>query len=156
MKTGASSLRRIYLGPEEFDDPPSPFRSGEAGLVWLGADGTLKTDTRVRLSANATHALVGHGVMDALNDLPLEGRLGEGRDVIVPQQALEAASALLYEADRRTYGGTWEFVVARSRGAEALEHRVRVDNRDYQRNLLRLTDLLALASRRGHAARLRL
>ena len=149
-------MRRIYLEPEDFDDPPFPFRNGEAGLVWLGVDGNLETDTRVQISANATHALLGHGVLDALNDLPLEGRLGEGRDVMVPQQALEMASSLLYEADRHTYGGTWEFVVARSNGDEALEHRVRVDNRDYQRNLLRLTDLLALASRRGDAARLRL
>jgi len=148
-------LRRVYLAAEEFDDPPPPFRRGEAGLVWLGADGSLKTDTRVRLSANATHALEGHGVLDALNELPLEGRLGEGRDVVIPQQALEATSELLYEADRRTYGGSWEFVVAPSKGEEAVEFRVRVDNRDYQKNLLRLTDLLALASRRGHAVRLR-
>jgi len=149
-------LRRVYLAAEEFDDPPPPFRRGEAGLVWLDSDGSLKTDTRVRLSANATHALEGHGVLDALNGLPLEGRLGEGRDVIVPQQALEATSALLYEADRRTYGGSWEFLVAHSKGDAGVEYRVRVDNRDYQKNLLRLTDLLALASRRGHAARLRL
>ena len=148
-------MRRVYLAAEEFDDPPPPFRRGEAGLVWLGADGSMKIDTRVRLSANATHALEGHGVLDALNELPLEGRLGEGRDVIVPQQVLEATSALLYEADRRTYGDNWELVVARLGGEEAVEYRVRVDNRDYQRNLLRLTDLLALASRRGHAVRLR-
>ena len=153
-------MRRVYLKPEEFEDPPVPFRRGEAGLVWLGADGVFQTDTRVRLSANATHALEGHGVLDALNELPLEGRLGEGRDVVVPQRALEGASELLYAADRKTYGGSWEFVLPRVDAAELdecgpVEYRVRVDNRDYQRNLLRLTDLLALASRRGHAVRLR-
>lgn len=154
-------MRRVYLQPAEFEDPPAPFRRGEAGLVWLGADETLHTDTRVRLSANATHALEGHGVLDALNELPLEGLLGEGRDVIVPQRALTGVSELLYEADRKTYGGSWEFVLT-GVGCEGLdesesvEYRIRVDNRDYQRNLLRLTDLLALASRRGHAARLRL
>ena len=146
----------VYLQAAEIDDPPPPFRTGEAGLVWVGGAGTLETDARVPLSANAVAALFGHGVIDELNRLALEGRLGSGRDAILPQGILEKAAAILYEADRKTYGGTWEFVVDRAGDPEPVEYRVRVDNREYQRSLLRLTDLLTLASRNGHAVRMRL
>jgi hypothetical protein len=135
--------------------PPDPFRTSEAGLVWLDPRGELDTDTRVQLGANSTHALMGHGVVDALNRIPLEGRLGIGRDVMVPQARLGAVASVLYEADRRTYGRTWEFVVPAASETADVEYRVRVDNRSYQRDLLRLVDLVTLASRRGHAVRLR-
>ena len=59
----------VYLLPEQAQAPPRPFRTGEAGCVWLCADGALERDTRVRLSANSTHALLGHGVVDSLNEL---------------------------------------------------------------------------------------
>ena len=120
--------------------------------MWLDGEGRPATDTRVRVSANSTHALEGHGVLAELAKLPLEGTLGDGRDVVVPQGALAAAAQVFYDADRNTYGGTWEFVVET---AGSIEFRVKVDNREYQRSLLRLTDLLNLASRQGHAVRLR-
>lgn len=144
----------IYLQPDQFDAPPAPFRTGAAGHVWLNAAGEFETDRRVRISANSTHALLGHGVVEAFNRLSLMGELGTGIDVVVPQAALGDAARLLYEADRKTYGGVWEFEVgfdAAGRGC-----RVRIDNREYQRGLLLLTDLLNSASRVGHAVWLRI
>ena len=151
----STPLQQVYLQPEQFESPPPPFRTAEAGLVWLDEEGLPATDTRVRLSANATHALEGHGVLEALARLPLQGSLGGGRDVLVPQATLRDAAQVFYDADRNTYGGTWDFLVFPREGDPPIEYRVRVDNREYQRSLLRLTDLLNLASRLGHAVRIR-
>jgi len=144
----------VYLKPAEFADPPPPFRVGVAGHVWLAEDGDFERDTRVRVSANTAHALIGHGVIDDLNRLPLMGVLGSGRDTVIPQEALGAAADLLYRADRNTYGAEWEFEVGMD--AAGRRCRVRIDNREYQRGLLRLTDLLNAASRVGFAAWMRL
>lgn len=72
-------MRTVYLDSKEEAPPPPPYRTGKAGHVFVAEDGTLETDLRVELSANSTHALLGHGVVDELNRLPLDGRLGEGR-----------------------------------------------------------------------------
>ncbi len=147
-------MRVIYLEREQFESPPPPFRTGAGGRVWMSEKGELETDERVRLSANTVHALLGHGVVDALNRLPLEmGKLGEGREVLFPQATLDEAADILTEADRKTYGATWEFVVARD--AEA-EYRVRIENREYQRALARLRDLIVAAGRHGQAVWLRI
>ncbi len=141
----------VYLQPQDFVAPPPPFRVGEAGLVRLNAQGALHSDTQLRLSANSTHALLGHGVVDALQALGIEGRLGIDGDALVPQRLLERARALFYEADRKTYGGSFEF----SAGFLGdVEYRVRVNNREYQRTLSRLQFLLSTASMEGHAVRL--
>jgi hypothetical protein len=152
---GAEQAKQVYLSQGDFDAPPPPFRTAQAGLVWLEENGLFETDTRVRLSANTTHALEGHGVLRALAELPLQGMLGGGQDVIVPQGTLRDAAQVLYEADRNTYGRIWDFLIYTEPGAVPIEYRVRVDNREYQRSLLRLTDLLNMASRVGHAVRLR-
>lgn len=141
----------LLESPEPGDHPL--LRTGEAGRVWIGG-GEFVTNTRVSLTPNSTHALLGHGVVDALNELPLElGRLGEGKDVLIPQAVLEDASRIFYEADRRTYGGVWEFPIAQEKGREL---RLRIDNREYQRTLARLQDLVRAASREGHAVRIRI
>ena len=62
----------VYLLADHFEAPPEPFRTGQAGCAWLREDGALEQDVRVHLSANSTHALLGHGVVDALNELPIE------------------------------------------------------------------------------------
>ena len=148
------AVRLIYLEPEHFDAPPPPFRTGAAGRVWMSEQGELLTDERVRISANTLHALEGHGVLGELNKLPLEmGKLGDGREVMLPQAALDEAADILTEADRKTYGATWEFVIARDAAAE---FRVRIDNREYQRALARLRDLIVAAGRQGHAVWLRI
>jgi hypothetical protein len=149
-----AALRVIYLEPEQFDAPPAPFRTGAGGRVWLSERGELEIDERVRLSANTVHALEGHGVLAELNRLPLElGKLGDGRDVLVPQAALDDVADVLTEADRKTYGASFEFVVAR----DALgEYRIRIENREYQRALARLRDLVVAAGRQGYAVWLRI
>jgi hypothetical protein len=147
------AVRVTYLDPEQFDAPPPPFRTGAGGRVWLSERGELETDERVRLSANTVHALEGHGVLALLNRLPLElGRLGEGRQVLVPHAALDDAADILTEADRKTYGGSFEFVVAAAGG---IEYRARIDNREYQRALARLRDLIVASGRQGFAVWLR-
>ena len=144
----------ICLRGEEDDAPSPPFRTGAGGHVWLTDDGTFERDTRVRISANTTHAMRGHGVVDALNRLPLMGELGNGLDTVIPQAELRAAAVILYEADRNTYGGEWEFEVGLDTSGTL--YRVRIDNREYQSGLLRLTDLLNAASRIGYAVWLRI
>ena len=52
----SSTVRRVYLEPSEFDDPPRPFRTGTAGLVRLDADGEFELEERMRISANSLHA----------------------------------------------------------------------------------------------------
>lgn len=146
--------RVVYLRPEQGQAPPEPFRCGEAGHVWVEAGGRIHRDTRVRLSANSTHALLGHGVVEALGRLRLEGSFESGLPVLLPPDVLEEAAGLLYEADRKTYGGRFEFVAGH--GRDGTEYRIRIDNREYQRSLSRLQFLLTSASRQGRAAWMRL
>ncbi len=152
----ASAMRTVYLDPEAEGPPPPPFRTGDAGHVWVGGDGGIESDLRVHLSANSTHALIGHGVVEELNRLPLDGCLGEGLQVLLPPAVLDAARAVFSRADRRTYGGSWEFVAGVSEEPEAVEYRVRVHNREYQATLARLTYLMSTASREGRAAWIRI
>ena len=129
---------------------------GEGGHVWIDERGDLETDTRVELSANSVVALRGHGVAEALNRLPLEmGALGEGRDVLVPQHALDAAARIFVDADRFTYGARYELPVGAAPERSRIEYRLPIDNREFQRTLARLQFLMSTASRAGHAVRLR-
>ena len=138
-------------------DAQPGFRSGEAGRVMIRTDGEVETDVRVRLTPNSVHALEGHGVLDALNALPLAiGPIAAGRDAVLRPSALSAASRILVEADRTTYGARHEFAVGRSAVPEPVEFRIRIDNREYQRTLARLQYLVTLAGREGHAVRLRI
>lgn len=146
----------VVLEAPELEAHPA-LRAGEAGWVWLNEGSEFETNTRVRLSPNTTHALLGHGVVDALNELELEmGPIGDGRDTLIPQAALEEASAILYEADRKTYGAVWEFALAVEPGPPFRRLLLRIDNREYQRSLARLQDLVRGASRAGYAVRLRI
>lgn len=144
-----SAPQRIYLERDQWTDPPAPFRTGSAGWIRLDAEDQFELHSRVDLSANATHALLEHGVVDALNALGLEGQLGGGLPVLIRPALIEAARSVLYEADRNTYGATWEFVIDRSETDPPCEYRVIIDNRDYQISLTRLIDVLNHASRVG-------
>jgi hypothetical protein len=141
----------VYLDVEDFDDPPLPFRTGAVGLARLDAEGAFELEERVRVSANTLHALEGHGVLDRLNGLGLEGTLGEGLPVLCRPAWVEAARSILYAADRTTYGGRFEFVVARATGEPPVEYRVAVVNREYQVGLVRIIDVFHRASRFGEA-----
>lgn len=143
--------RRVYLASDDFDDPPPPFRTGAAGLVRLDDQGEFDLEERVRISANSLHAMVGHGVVDRLNALGLEGTLGAGAPVLFRPGLVEDARSVLYDADRRTYGASYEFVVAREPGPPPTEYRVAVLNREYQVTLVRLVDVFQRASRHGEA-----
>ena len=145
------SVQRIYLAADDFDDPPPPFRTGAAGLVRLDAEGEFELEERVRISANSLHAMVGHGVVDRLNALGLEGTLGSGAPVLFRPALIEDARSVLYAADRQTYGAQYEFVVGREDGTPPTEYRVAVHNREYQVTLVRLVDVFQRASRHGEA-----
>lgn len=144
-------MRNVFLQACDFDDPPAPFRTGAAGLVRLDAEGELQMEERVRISANSTHALIGHGILDQLNELDLGGRLGRGVPIMVRPSLVEDARSILYAGDRNTYGRDWEFIVERDEGPPAIEYRVAVANREYQITLVRLVDVFNRASRYGDA-----
>lgn len=149
-------MRIVYLLEEQFEAPPKPFRTGEAGRAWLGEDGAFQQDVRVQLSANSTHALLGHGVVDALNELPLEGVLGDGQVTLIPPSTLDAALSIFYAADRKTYGASYEFAISTRETLGNTQYRVRIDNREYQAALSELTYLVSTASREGRAVWIRI
>lgn len=133
------------------------FGSGDAGHGKLGDRGELKRDTEVVIAPNAYHALLGHGVLDQLNELPLDGGpVGSGNEAWIRPSAAEDAAKIFYEADRKTYGNTWEFVAGHQDVPERIEYRIRIDNRSYQSTLSQLQFLAVTASRHGWAVALRL
>jgi hypothetical protein len=146
-----SAARCVLLRPEDFDAPAAPFRTGAAGMVRLDAEDAFELEERLRISANSLHAMVGHGVVDRLNGLPLEGALGAGVPSLIRPAVVDDARRILYEADATSYGGTWEFLVHREEGPPVTEYRVAVANREYQLTLVRLVDILNRAARRGEA-----
>jgi len=151
------AVRIVYVDPSAPETEGREWlRSGAAGFVWLGARGDLESDTRGELSANTTHALRGHGVVDALNALELEGRVGGGVEAVVPPAALDPARSVFVDADRTTYGAAHEFVVARRDLPDRTEYRIRIDNREFQIALARLTVLATQASREGKALWIRI
>jgi hypothetical protein len=131
-------------------------RRGEAGLAWIASSGELESEARLVISENSTHAMLGHGVVEAINRLAIEGRLGSGLEVMIPPSVCEPVRSLFYEADRLTYGGRHEFVVGDSEGNPPTQYRVRIDNTEYQRTLAGLQFLMTTASRSGRAAWIRI
>ena len=72
---------------------------------------------------------------------------------------LDEVAHILYQADRKTYGNTWEFTIGRDQAAsvtESIEYRIVIDNREYQRTLARLQFLVTTAGRLGRGAHFRL
>lgn len=138
-------------------EPKPPFATGEAGVVWVEPSGDVETDTRVSISPNSFHALHGHGVVAALNELELAvGPIGHHRDAVIGPQSIPAALRLFYEADRKTYGARHDLLVRAPEPDDDTEYRLVVDNREYQRTLSQLQYMTSLAGRMGHGIRLRL
>lgn len=148
--------RVVWYDHAAADRPQPGFPSGEASHVALQADAEVVTRARVAISPNSLAALWGHGVAAALGRLPLAvGPLAPGGDALLRPGALSPAAHLLYQADRRTYGASFEFV-AGAGGDPRCEYRIAIDNREYQRTLSRLQYLVVRASREGGSLRLRL
>lgn len=149
------SKRVRYYDPEQL--PMPPFRSGEAGLVWLSEEEVFETDTRVIISPNTLHSLFEHDVVGKLAALPAQiGPLGPGREAVLSPAALPEALHILYEADRQTYGARYDLLVASAWGTPPADYRIVVDNREYQRTLSQLQFVASQASRMGYGLRLRL
>ncbi|MEM7410184.1 MAG: hypothetical protein AAF430_08130 [Myxococcota bacterium] len=149
-------MERVYYDHSRAEAEQPGFRSGEATSFVLDPNGEVVTCARVRLAPNSLHALHGHGVVEALNRLPLAvGPIEAGCDAVLEPRALSEASRILYEADRSTYGATWEFRVGAA-DAPPREYCIVIDNREYQRTLSRLQYLVVLAGREGRAVRLAL
>ena len=147
----------VYYDHAAPAQPQRGYRSGKAGFVVLDPDGVAETRPRVAITPNSLHALEGHGVLGALNALPLvTGPITAGRDAVLRATGLSRASRILYEADRTTYGATHEFVVGREDDPVPVEYRILIDNREYQRTLARLQYLVTIAGREGHGVWIRL
>ena len=147
-------LRVIYFDHQIPVSPPAPpFATGDAGLVWIDQDGDLTSDTQVQIPPNTVHALVGHGVLNDLNQLELAlGPVGRGHEAVVAPAGVEQAARIFYEADRMTYGAIHDLLVDR---LQDVEYRIVVDNREYQRTLSRLQFLSGTAAQLGRGLRLR-
>lgn len=137
--------------------PKPPYRTGEAGLVWLSDEGTFETDTQVILSPNSYHSLWAHGVVEQLAGLAFQlGPLAAGSEAVLSPTALPAALRIFYEADRMTYGASHDLLVESAWGMPPTDYRIRVDNREYQQSLSQLQFLTSQASRFGHTVRFKL
>ncbi len=135
-------------------DEQSGFRGGDAGFVIPDEQWGFRATTVVDIPPNALHALEAHGVVEQLNALEFQtDSITPGVDAVLRPFALDEAAHILYEADRKTYGQTWEFVVGRHAGCE---YRIVIDNRGYQRTLSQLQFLVTSAGRQGFGVRIRL
>jgi hypothetical protein len=148
--------RIVYFDHHEPAVNGPPFRSGDAGIVWIGEQGWMETDSRVRISPNSLHAMEHHGVVARLNELQLElGPIGAAHDALVVPADTTAAARVFYAADEKTYGARYDVLIAREHGPEEAEYRLVIDNREYQRTLSQLQFLCNGASHDGHGLRIR-
>jgi len=146
--------RAVYYDHTAPDSDQPGFRRGDAGFVMPDEHWGFSGTSVVDIPPNALHALEQHGVVDELNALEFHaGAITPGRDAILRPIALDEAAHILYEADRKTYGRIWEFVVATD---SSCEYRIVIDNRGYQRTLSQLQFLVTSASRQGLGVRIRL
>ncbi|MDJ0789370.1 MAG: hypothetical protein QNK05_21400 [Myxococcota bacterium] len=148
----------VYFDPRLPAASQPVFRRGDASRVVADEEGGLTADERgVEIPPNSAHALLGHGVVAALNRLEPEfADVGSGRDALFHPAVAPELAAIFYDADRRTYGPRWssvEFVVKRDAD---VEYRIAIDNREYQRTLSRLQYLATTAGRHGQGVRIRL
>ena len=150
-------MRIVFYDHSRPENEQEGFRSGEAGLVVPNPDGGLDSDTGVSIAPNSLHALEQHGVVSELARLEFAiGSLLPRRDAVLSPTALEEAAHILYEADRKTYGDTWQFTIGRAEIPQPAEYRIVIDNREYQRTLARLQFLVTTAGRQGLGVRFRL
>ena len=149
--------RTIYYDHQQDASLQPHFPRGEAGSVVVDASGEWITEQRVWISPNSHCALVHHGVGACLGALPgTLGTPGGGRDALVSPACAEDAARIFYEADRKTYGASYDFVARVQHVPERVHYRIAIDNREYQRTLSQLQFLATTAARYGHGLRIRL
>ncbi len=152
-----SEPRVVYYDHTRAADDQRHFPRGEAGPVVVTATGEWITETEVWIGPNTHCALVNHGVTDMLNAVPgIEGRVGSGRDALVPPGSAEETARVFYEADRKTYGAHYDFLALAQEVPTLVHYRVAIDNREYQRTLSQLQFLCTTSARYGHGVRLRI
>ena len=89
-------------------------------------------------------------------DAARRGRAGSGRDLLLAPGAAETAAHIFYEADRKTYGASYDFLALAQEIPEAIHYRIASDNREYQQTLSQLQFLSTTAARHGRGLRIRL
>ncbi len=151
----------VYYDPARPAEAQPGFRSGEAGIIDLTLDDAAQARlARVKIPPNACHALVGLGVVERLNLLPLEvGPIAPGREAVLFPGSLERAIEILYALENELWNGSrdyaaLELTVAAGSDARPVEYRLRFDRREFERSLLRLIDLFHAAWRAGRGVRL--
>ena len=144
----APADRIVYYDHDRPDEPQEGFRTGEAGHVTVAGDGEVAWDRQVPISANSLHAMLHHGVADALAGVDASlSAVGTGRETLVWPSLLERVVRIFYEADRNTYGQRYDVEVGRGPGRPAVQYRLAIDNREYQRTLSQLQFLVTRAAR---------
>ncbi|MFP6627569.1 MAG: hypothetical protein VCC67_00875 [Myxococcota bacterium] len=152
-----SEPRTIYYDHARDPDEQPAFPRGEAGAVIVESGGRWISETEVQIGPNSHCALVHHGVADELTALPdARGRAGSGRDLLLAPGAAETAAHIFYEADRKTYGASYDFLALAQEIPEAIHYRIAIDNREYQQTLSQLQFLSTTAARHGRGLRIRL
>jgi hypothetical protein len=152
-----SSPHTVYYDHTRDASLQPVFPRGEAGPVVVTAAGEWRTETEVWISPNSHCALVHHGVAGWLTSLPLaQGTAGSGRDVLVPPASAEDVARIFYEADRKTYGATYDFLAFAQQVPQRIHFRVAIDNREYQQTLSQLQFMSTTAARHGHGLRIRI
>lgn len=150
-----SGARTVYYDHRLGASEQPVFPCGEAGPVALDDAGNWTSEAQVAISPNSHCALIHHGVADQLNALPRTGGpVGSGRDALLSPGAAEDVARIFYEADRKTYGATYDFVARVQDIPELIHYRIAIDNREYQRTLSQLQFLATTAARSGFGLRI--
>ncbi len=152
-----SEPRTIYYDHARDPAEQPVFPCGEAGPVIVESNGHWTAQTEVWIGPNSHCALVHHGVADQLTALPdAQGRAGSGHDLLLTPSSAEAVAHIFYEADRKTYGATFDFLAVAQEVPDAIHYRIAIDNRDYQQTLSQLQFMSTTAARHGCGLRIRL
>ena len=99
-------MKQVYFDPQADPIPGGPFRAGLAALCDpTDPEGRPPEPRSVEISVNSYHSLIGFGIVSRLESLaPDTWAAIEGAESLLFPSVLEPAVALLYEADRDTYG----------------------------------------------------
>ena len=149
--------RTVYYDHEREPSVQPAFPHGEAGPVVIDRHGEWTAEAEVRIGPNSHCALFHHGVAEALRALPdAEGSRAGGLALLFPPRSADAVARIFYEADRKTYGASYDFLVVAQEVPEPVHYRIAIDNREYQQTLSKLQFMSTTAARYGHGLRVQL